>query len=335
MRRVFLLSTVWAALAVTMARAQGPADWVQQVLPERAFDAGTVAKGSKVRHTFLLVNRLNQDVRIANWRTKCGCTEVKVGAQVIPPGAQTSIEAVIDTTRFDGYKPSGLTLVLDRPNFVEVDLNFSCFIRSDVVVSPGVADFGIVTRTTSARPTLALNLNYGGGQPNWGITRMQTRSARVSAKLQERSRSGSGQVQYLLTATLDPAGVVGYYKDEITLYTNDHGNQSIPVSVTANVQAAVTVSPSPLILGQVKPGQVIKKTLLVKSARAFKLTELKTGKEEITAAPDSETSRPLHTVNLTIKVPSRPGPYHAVVEITTDLKDEPPAKLTTFATIVP
>lgn len=335
MRRVFLFCTAWVVLAPTLARAQGPADWVRQVLPERAFDAGAVAKGSKVRHSFLLVNRLNQDVRIAHWKTKCGCTEVKVGARVIPPGAQTTIEAVIDTTRFDGYKPSGLTLVLDRPNFVEVDLNLSCFIRSDIVVTPGVADFGIITRSSAAKPALSMTLNYGGGQGNWGVTRMQTRSARVMAKLQEQSRSGSGQVQYLLTATLDPAGLSGYFKDEITLYTNDSGNQAIPIAVSANVQAAVTVSPSPLILGQVKAGQVIKKRLLVKSSQPFKLTGVKSAKSDLTATPDADASRPLHTVNLTIKVPAQTGPYHAVLEIATDLKDEPPAKLTTFATIVP
>src|SRR3954452_22864943 len=120
MGRLSSFLVVWAVLAISPAVAQ---DWVAAAFPERAFDFGTVARGSKVLHTFKLLNRTNQDIHIADWRTKCGCTEVRVGAREIPPGTLTLIEAVIDTTKFQGYKATGLTLVIDRPNYVEVDLN--------------------------------------------------------------------------------------------------------------------------------------------------------------------------------------------------------------------
>ncbi len=332
MRRIILSCAVWVVIGMPAARAQS---WVDQILPERAFDAGTVARGSKVRHTFRLINQLDRDVRIANWKTKCGCTEVRVGARVIPPGTQTTIEAVIDTTRFEGPKPSGLTLILDQPSYTEVDLNLSCFIRGDITLNPGVADFGIVTRAADSKPTVTLSLTYAGGQPNWGITRMQTRSSRVSAKLQEQSRQADGQVRYLLTASLDPAEVTGFFKDEITLYTNDNTSRSIPVAVSAAVQSAVTVSPSPLLLGQVKAGQVVTRTLLVRSSQPFKITAVKSADDEVTSKFDAEAAGATHTVSLSIKVPTQPGPFNTAVEIMTDLKDEPPTKHTTFAQIVP
>ena len=336
MRRIIALGAAWALLAAlpAAARAQG-VSWVDRILPERSFDLGTVARGSKVRHTFKLVNRLDQPVRIANWKAKCGCTDVRVGAREIPPGTQTTIEAVIDTTKFVGYKPSGLTLTLDQPSAVDVDLNLSCFIRGDVTLNPGGADFGAVARASAAKPTLTLNLAYAGGVPNWGVTEMKTRSNRVSAKLQEISRSPGGGVQYQLTATLDPGDATGYFKDEITLVTNDPSSPRIPVSVTANVQAAVTVSPSPLVLGQLKPGQEVTQTLLVRSSQPFKLTSMKPNRDDVTATPDSDQARPVHTVKVKFKAPGDSGPYHAVVEIATDVKDEPPAKLSAFATVVP
>lgn len=334
MRRFFLLWTACAALS-TVTTSVSAQPWVESVLPERSFEAGTVARGAKVRHTFRLVNRLDQEVHIADWKTKCGCTEVRVAARAIPPGTQTTIEAVVDTTKYLGPKLSGLILVLDRPSYAEVDLNLSCFIRSDLTVNPGVVDFGIVPRSTNPKPTVTLSLNYTGGQPNWGITRMQTRSSRVSARLQEQGRSADGRVQYALTATFDPTDVVGYFKDEITLHTNDPGGQPVPIAVAAAVQSAVTVSPSPLVLGQVKPGQVVKKVLLVRSAQPFKVAAVKSSKDDLTASPDSDASRPVHTINLSLKVPALSGPYNASVDIVTDLKDEPPLKLTAFATIVP
>src|SRR4051812_48571022 len=97
MRRVPWFLAAWAVLAIRPAVAES---WVETIFPERAYDFGTVARGSKIRHAFRLVNRTGQDVRIADWRTKCGCTEVRVGARVIPPGTQTVIEAVLDTTKF-------------------------------------------------------------------------------------------------------------------------------------------------------------------------------------------------------------------------------------------
>jgi hypothetical protein len=332
MRRVpvFLLLAGWTALTASSARADS---WADSLFPERSFDFGTVARGSKIHHSFRLVNRTSDDIHIATWRTKCGCTEVRVGAQLIPSGTQTSIEAVIDTTKFLGPKASGLTLILDRPGFAEIDLNLNCFIRGDLVVSPGQADFGTVQR--AAKPVVTLNLTYAGGQPNWAITEMKTRSDHVSARLEELGRSYGSQVQYLLTVTLKPTVGNGYFKDEISLITNDPTSRVIPLSVTANVQTAVVISPSIIHLGRVKPGAVVKKTVLVRSAQPFKLTTLKASKDDLTATPDPDGARPLHKVDITFKAPAQPGPYNAVFEIATDLKDEPPAKLTTFATIAP
>src|SRR4051812_2072210 len=215
MRRILLLLAACAALSARPAGAQG---WVEAAFPERSFDFGPVARGSKIHHSFRLINRTNQDIHIADWRTKCGCTEVRVGARDIPPGTQTSIEAVIDTTKFVGYKASGLTLIIDRPNFVEVDLNLICFIRGDLVVSPGQVDFGTVQR--SGKPPVTRNLTYAGALPNWTIAKMKTRSTHVAARLQELGRSYDGQMQFALTATLNPSVDNGYFKDEITLYTS-------------------------------------------------------------------------------------------------------------------
>ena len=330
MRRVSSLVAFWAVLALHSASAE---NWGDSIFPERAFDFGTVARGSKVHHSFMLVNRTSYDVHIADWRTKCGCTEVRVGARDIPPGTQTVIEAVIDTTKFLGYKASGLTLVLDRPAFAEVDLNLTCFIRGDLTLTPGQVDFGIAQR--SSKPTSTLTLSYAGGVPNWGITKMMTQSAHVAAKLQEQGRSVDGQVSYQLFVTLNPSVPNGYFKDQVTLYTNDPSSPTIPISVSANVQTAVTISPTILNLGRVKPGEVVNKTVLVRSSQPFKLTAVKPSKDDLSATPDADEARPLHTVKIVFKAPAQPGPYNATFEIETDLKDEPPAKLTTFATVAP
>src|SRR5258708_1510631 len=147
MRRVALLVVVLTASGglAQVVRAQ---EWVNTVFPSREHNFGTVARGSKVHHTFPLVNTTDKEIHIVTYRTKCGCTEVRLGATTIPPGTQTVVEAVIDTTKFTGPKASGLTLVIDRPQFVEVDLSLNCFIRGDLTLNPGQADFCQVNRVS-------------------------------------------------------------------------------------------------------------------------------------------------------------------------------------------
>lgn len=327
-KALFCLAACSALGGPATARAQ---DWIASVFPDRAHDFGTVARGSKVRHAFRVVNTTNQDIHILDSKTKCGCTDVRIGARDVPPGTQTVIEAVLDTTKFVGYKPSGLTLVIDRPVYTEVDLNLTCFIRGDVTLSPGVADFGVVAR--GAKRPVTLTLNYAGGMPDWDVTRMQTISSHVTAQLQQLGRSG-GSARYQITATLKPSAPSGYFKDEITLQTNDPSSPNIPISVVANIQAAVTVSPSIINLGHVRAGETIQKRVVVRSAQPFRVIDVKARKDGLSVDRLPESQNLFHALTVSLKAPPEAGPYNSSLEITTDLKDEPPARLTAFATIV-
>jgi hypothetical protein len=315
--------------------AQGiDSDWRASVFPERAFDFGTVARGSHVRHAFPVINRTNAEIRIAHWRTKCGCTDVRIGARVIPPGTQTTVEATIDTTKFHGFKASGLTLVLDRPAFDEIDLNMTCFIRSDIALSPGQLDFGTV-RLSGKLPSTALTLAYAGGRSGWEIVDMKTQSALVKAVARELDRSADGQVRWTITATLQSGLTTGFFKDEITVITNDSPRQTIPITVVANVQGALSVAPSIINFGPVQSGRSITKVARVRSSAPFAITKMTSSQTELTAVEQAAGSMPDHTVNITLQAPATTGPYHAVVTIETDLKDEPPAQVKTFATVTP
>ena len=329
---------VWMALASCsgLANAAARADqppWVAQVFPERTHDFGNVARGSQVRYSFPVVNRTDMEVRIVDWKTKCGCTNVRVGSRVIPPGTQTTIEATIDTTRFQGQKASGLTLSIDRPVVTEIDLNMNCFIRTDITLAPGLIDFGVVR--PSAKPsTAALTLNYAGGRPGWEIADMKTQTAKVKAVAKELGRTADGRIQWHVRATLEPGLSTGYFKDEITLITNDSPPQTIPISVVANVQSAVSVTPSIINFGSLKPGQSVSKVVRVRSSSPFSITRLSGSQPSLQAIEEQTGSAPDHTVNITLKAPDLSGPFHAVLKIESDLKDEPPSQIKTFATIV-
>ncbi len=332
MRRVLpaLALAVTVALLGSSATAQ---TWSDGLFPETAHEFGTVARGTKLRYTFWLVNTTGADIQIAGYRPKCGCTDVKLGARTVPPGTRAPIEATLDTTRFQGRKDSGLTLQLTGPTYAEKDLNLGCFIRGDVAMNPGVADFGTVSRGSS--PSLVLNLSYRGGQPGWGVVEARTLTKHVTAKVTGPFQETGGGLLFQTTVTLNPSAPVGYFKDEITLVTNDPQAQAIPISVVANIQGAVTVSPGNLVLGRVKAGQTVTRPVMVRSAKPFKITGTTSARPELSAAKAAETEAQVQMLNVTLKAPNQPGAYNAVLEIATNVKDEPPVKVTAFATVEP
>ena len=95
-----------------------------------------------------------------------------------------------------------MTLQLNGPGYASKDLNLTCWIRGDVLLDPGVADFQVVARGTT--PAIVMNLSYLGGQPGWEITGANTISKNVSAKVTGPFRqSAGGAIQYQITATVD------------------------------------------------------------------------------------------------------------------------------------
>ena len=173
--------------------------------PQRVHDFGNVARGSQVRHAFPVVNRTQFRSAHRQLDAPSAAAPTSRSAHaLIPPGTQTTIEATIDTTRFQGHKDSGLTLVLDRPSLVSVELNMTCFIRGDITLTPGQFDFGTVRRSDKL-PSTTLTLTYAGGRPDWEIAEMKTQSAKVKAVAERVNRSASGLIQWTVTATLQPS----------------------------------------------------------------------------------------------------------------------------------
>ena len=62
------------------------AAWADRMFPENRHDFGPVPRGAKVKHDFVLINRLAEPVTILNLRPSCGCTSGKASASMVEPG---------------------------------------------------------------------------------------------------------------------------------------------------------------------------------------------------------------------------------------------------------
>jgi hypothetical protein len=93
------------------------------------------------------------------------------------------------------------------------------------------------------------------------------------------------------------------------------------------------VTPSIVNFGQVRAGETVSKVVHVRSTTPFSITKLAATRTELEPHDSNSGSGTDHALNLKLKVPDTAGPYHAVVKIETDLKDEPPAQIKMFATV--
>ena len=194
-------------LASGMSSAEA-AGWGDSLFAERAHNFGPIPRGARVKHEFVLTNRLAEPVTILNLRASCGCTSGKASSSTINPGASATIEAVMDTRNFLGVKATILyvTLVTASGREAEVRLGVTSNILADIVLNPGSLDFGTVMKGQASTQTLTIDRI---GATGWRFERMVSASRVLTAQLAETHRDAKGSVGYTLTVGIKPDAPAG------------------------------------------------------------------------------------------------------------------------------
>ena len=203
------------------------------------------ASGPKVKHDFILANRLAEPITILSLRPSCGCTSGKASTSMVNPGASAVIEAQMDTRNFLGLKSTILfvTLMTSSGKEAEVRLGVTSTILADIVLNPGSIDFGSVMKGQTPSQTLTIDRI---APPGWKFERMVSSSRALTAELAETRRDKAGAVCYTLRVGIKPDAPAGPVRDEIRILSNDRETPSIPIIVTAMIRGDLS---SPLGAG--------------------------------------------------------------------------------------
>jgi hypothetical protein len=335
---------VWGSLALVSALVLGgapglhaarAAGWADKLFNEQAHDFGTVPRGAKLRHTFVLINRLNEPVTLLNVRASCGCTTGRATTSLVPPGGSAAVEAELDTRNFVGKKATVLyvSFVTASGREGEAGLGVSSTILSDIVLNPGTIDFGQVTLGDTPRLTLTVDRL---GLPAWRVERMVSACRSIDASMVETAR-GSQLVSYLLTVQLKADAPAGTFRDEIRLFTNDPETPVFPIQVSGTVRGDVSASPSVLSLGRVASAEGAKGRFLVRASRPFVIRSVEGNGEGFKASADDELAKPVHLVTVTYRPEegTTRGDLHHAFRVITDLAGEPPLELSMTLHVAP
>ncbi len=306
--------------------------WLREAIPpeQRTHDFGTVARAANTEHRFYIKNPLDRDLHIRSVRASCGCTTPIVETEWIKPGETGSILARFNTGTFTGQRGATLTVSFDQPYYAELQLRVSGYIRSDVVLFPGEANFGNVPEGQSK--SIDLQLDYAG-RNDWKIVEFQSPVDFVETGFKEVSRRG-GRVKYRLTVILKESAPAGFHMNQLLLRTDDRNLKTIPVRFIANVEPSIQVSPKLLALGRVKPGEPVRQRLVIKGQEPFTVVGITSDVCDVSFEPAAD-SKNVHLVQITLRPRSSGKPQDAgamagQLLIRTTLRDEPIAVPVTF-----
>jgi Protein of unknown function (DUF1573) len=319
--------SIWVAVLVLavggVARAQ---NWPDTLFSERSHDFGPVPRGGVVRHPFVLSNKLNVPITVLNLRVSCGCTSGTASASVVAPGQSAIIEAQMDTRNFVGRKSTTLFVsVMAGNQESEIGLGVSSLILSDVVLNPGVVDFGLVSRGQVPSQVIAIDRI---GKPEWKVVKLTSACKAINATLQE-TRRQDGAVGYQLTVSLKPDAVAGVVRDEIRLITNDPETPSIPVPIGAQIRGELTATPASLALGNVSSSAGVQGKFVVKASKPFAIAKIEGTGDGFSLKEGESAKKTLHVLTLTFNPAEAKvrGDLTRSFRITTDLPGEAPVDL--------
>jgi hypothetical protein len=91
----------------------------------------------------------------------------------------------------------------------------------------------------------------------------------------------AGQVAYSLSVRLKEDAPPGYIQDQLVLITNDYEARAarVPVSVDGLVVSALSVRPSPLMMGVTDPDQPVTRNLVVQGRLPFRIVAIRSSDE--------------------------------------------------------
>jgi hypothetical protein len=327
MLRRSIVMFVLTVLASTPCFGQ---EWAEKMFKVKDHDFGSVARGAKVEYRFVFENLYMEDVHISHAYASCHCTDIRIENPLVKTYDKGAIVAIFNTDSFYGQRGATLTVVIDQPFYAEVQLHDRGYIRTDVDVQPGSVQFYSIDQGIGYKQTVGVN--YAGGREDWKILDVKSANPHITAKAIETGRS-YGQATYQLEVHVDKSMPAGYMNDHLMLVTNDGANQQIPVLVEGRVTPGISVSPTALFMGVVKPGQKVTKTLVVTSKKPFRIVAITCGDKSFQFDTSKEgAATKLHQIPVTFLAGVDAGKIVKTIKIKTDQGEMTP-ELAAYAVV--
>jgi hypothetical protein len=226
----------------------------------------------------------------------------------------------MDTERFTRRKDSNVVITFDAPQYAEVRIPITAYIRTDVVLTPGAANFGSVPVGNSAEKTIEVAY---AGRPDWKISEVKTPRDYISVETTETVREG-GRVNYNLKISLKENAPIGLLQEQLTIVTDDANSPHVPLLFVARIESDIEVTPNVLAMGRMTAGSSKKMNLVVKGHKPFSISKINSeSKSEDLKVAIPPGEKQVHILPVSIIAPGKAGAFEDHLVISIEGRDEP------------
>lgn len=231
------ISIIFLTAFVSYAQIQGP----KIFLPVEMYDFGTTKQGEKVNHSFAVVNKGDDTLKISGVTTSCGCTAADLPKKEILPGETINIALEFSTTGRVGVQTKYIAINSndkEKP-VVKFTLTGNVVVEEtikDVLTTPKMEfqtnqyDFGVVQEGKIVEYIFTFK-NTGGADLE--IKDIKTSCgctvANVSGRLIEPGKEGTLRVEF------DTSNRFGKVSRNITVTTNEPGTPLKSLTIYAEI----------------------------------------------------------------------------------------------------
>ncbi len=293
---------------------------------------GTVAKGEKLDHSFLVKNTGNADLLIIAARPACGCTVADFD-KVIKPGQTGKVSAHVDTVTFAGPISKTVTLETNDPSTPSSLLTIHATVQPYVEAFPaGFVRYNLLqgdaetqTVTIYSEEDLPFEIKSidvpSGGWARATFDKITNEADRAKAV------GRPGQNQYKVNITVGgPDAKVGPLADKIRIVTNSKHQPEYFVSIAGVIRPTFRVEPTVLNFGEVAATDaaatrsVVLQSNDLKQPERFSVTKVESTVPGITTTYKPGAQKGNFEVTLQVEKDAKPGDIDGAVKIyTTDL----------------
>jgi hypothetical protein len=292
--------------------AQG--SWADALVDKKKLEFGVIATGAEAVQVVSIENSTSATLHISSWTTACRCAEASApGKTLLQPGEKTFIEVRMNTRSFKGQRDTSLSIYFDSPQFAEVRVPISAYIRTDIVFEPSSVDFGSLDFLSGGKKTVRIAY---AGRPDWNIRDVKFPGKDLTGKLTEVSRVG-GNVVYDLEVTLDPKTKPGRFRDIITLVTDDAAHPNVPLITLATVVPDIRITTPDIAVrnskGQLvplKPGETTIVKVILQGNKPFLIQDVDCQQmQDCFEVKMSEKENKLQIVEMKFTAPEKVGKF--------------------------
>jgi hypothetical protein len=309
-------------VAATLMAAGKP----KAVAVEPIKDVGTVPKGEKIVHDFMIRNEGDAPLEITEVQPACGCTVADFD-KTIAPGQTGKVHAVVDTVTFNGAIAKGVTVYTNDPDTPQIELTVRAKVEPYISVKPGYARY-ITVQGEPLEGNIAQTIWVPDGTPMeivkvdspWPFLKVTQREARP----EERVPDVKGK-QWRIEMTLSNDARVGALSDYVTLHTNHPKQKMIQIPVSGFVRPVLAVTPPVADFGKIDLKEPMKKAINIRNfaTEPIKVTGVENNVKGIDAQLESLEDGREYQVRVTLKPELGKGPFNGKIMIRTDSPKSP------------